>query len=36
VLYARFVVLGKFAEAVGLLKFQLQSIVGRYQIIECK
>ena len=35
-LYARFVVLGKFAEAVGLLKFQLNSMAGRYRIIEYK
>ena len=35
-LYARFVVLGKFAEAVGLLKFHLNSIAGRYRIIEYK
>ena len=35
-LYARFVVLGKFAEAVGLLKFQLSRIAGRYRIIEYK
>ncbi len=35
-LYARFVVIGKFAEAVGLLKFQLNSMAGRYRIIEYK
>ena len=35
-LYARFVVIGKFAEAVGLLKFHLNSVVGRYKIIEYK
>ena len=35
-LYARFVVLGKFAEAVGLLKFHLNRIVGRFRIIEYK
>ena len=35
-LYARFVVIGKFAEAVGLLKFKVNSIGGRYRIIEYK
>jgi GT2 family glycosyltransferase len=35
-LYACFVVIGKFAEAVGLLKFQLNSVAGRYKIIEYK
>ena len=35
-LYARFVVIGKFAEAVGLLKFKLNSMAGRYRIIEYK
>ena len=35
-LYARFVVIGKFAEGLGLLKFHLNSIAGRYKIIEYK
>lgn len=35
-LYARFVVLGKFAEAVGLLQFELNRAAGRYRIIEYK
>ena len=35
-LYARFVVIGKFAEAVGLFKFQLNTIAGRFKIIEYK
>ena len=35
-LYAGFTVLGKFAEAVGFLKFKLNSIAGRYRIIEYK
>lgn len=35
-LYARFVVLAKFAEALGLLKFQLNRLAGRYRIIEYK
>ena len=35
-LYARFVVIGKFAEGLGLLKFHLNSIAGRYRIIEYK
>ncbi len=35
-LYARFTVLGKFAEAIGFLKFKLNSMAGRYRIIEYK
>ena len=35
-LYARFVVIGKFAEAVGLLKFHLNNVAGRFRIIEYK
>jgi GT2 family glycosyltransferase len=35
-LYARFVVIGKFAEAIGLLKFHLNRISGRYRTIEYK
>ena len=35
-LYARFVVLGKFAEGVGLLQFYLNRLAGRYRIIEYK
>jgi GT2 family glycosyltransferase len=35
-LYARFVVLGKFAEGVGLLQFALNRLAGRYRIIEYK
>jgi GT2 family glycosyltransferase len=35
-LYARFNVLGKFAEGVGLLKFQVNRLFGRYRIIEYK
>lgn len=35
-LYARFIVLGKFAEGVGLLKFLLNRAAGRYRIIEYK
>ncbi|MEO5881839.1 MAG: glycosyltransferase family A protein [Caldimonas sp.] len=35
-LYAFFVVLSKFAEAVGLLKFKLNSLAGHYRIIEYK
>ena len=35
-LYARFVVLGKFAEALGLIKFHLNRIAGRFRIIEYK
>ncbi|MEO6747109.1 MAG: glycosyltransferase family A protein, partial [Caldimonas sp.] len=33
-LYARFVVLGKFAEAWGLLQFYFNNIAGRFRIIE--
>ena len=35
-LYARFVVIGKFAEAWGLLKFYLNNMAGRFRIIEYK
>jgi len=35
-LYARFVVIGKFAEAWGLLKFHVNRMVGRFRIIEYK
>jgi len=35
-LYARFVVIGKFAEAVGLLKFHLNNRAGKFRIIEYK
>jgi len=35
-LYARFVVIGKFAEAWGLLKFYVNNIAGRFRIIEYK
>lgn len=35
-LYARFVVLAKFAEAVGLVKFHLNRIAGQFRIIEYK
>ena len=35
-LYARFVVLAKFAEAVGLIKFHLNRAAGRVRIIEYK
>jgi GT2 family glycosyltransferase len=35
-LYARFVVIGKFAEAWGLLKFYVNNMAGRYRIIEYK
>jgi len=35
-LYARFVVIAKFAEAIGLLKFYLNSLMGRFRIIEYK
>ncbi len=35
-LYARFTVIGKFAEALGLLRFHINSIAGRYKIIEYK
>jgi GT2 family glycosyltransferase len=34
--YARFVVIGKFAEALGLLRFHLNRIAGRFRIIEYK
>jgi GT2 family glycosyltransferase len=35
-LYARFVVIGKFAEAWGLLKFYINNMAGRFRIIEYK
>lgn len=35
-LYARFVVLGKFAEAIGYIKFKISSVSGDYRIIEYK
>ena len=35
-LYARFTVIGKFANAVGLLKFCARQVAGRVQIIEYK
>ena len=35
-LYARFVVIGKFAETIGLLRFHVNSFSGRYRIIEYK
>ena len=35
-LYARFVVIGKFAEAIGLIKFHLNHMAGRIRIIEYK
>lgn len=35
-LYARFVVIGKFAEAWGLLKFYLNNMAGRFRMIEYK
>ncbi|MBC7605082.1 MAG: glycosyltransferase family 2 protein [Ramlibacter sp.] len=35
-LYARFVVLAKFAEALGLIKFYLNRIAGQFRIIEYK
>jgi hypothetical protein len=35
-LYARFVVIGKFAEAWGLLKFHINNMAGRFRIIEYK
>jgi GT2 family glycosyltransferase len=35
-LYARFVVIAKFAEALGLLKFHVNALAGRYRIIEYK
>lgn len=36
VLYATFVLLGKFANAVGLLRFFANRLAGRYEIIEYK
>ena len=35
-LYARFVVMGKFAEAIGFIRFQLNRLAGQYRIIEYK
>ena len=35
-LYARFVVIGKFAEAIGLLRFHLNKAAGKFTIIEYK
>jgi GT2 family glycosyltransferase len=35
-LYARFVVLGKFAEAIGLVRFHINHAAGRFRIIEYK
>ena len=35
-LYARFIVIGKFAEAWGLLKFYVNNMAGRFRIIEYK
>jgi hypothetical protein len=35
-LYARFVVIGKFAEGLGLLQFHWNRLAGRYRIIEYK
>ena len=35
-LYARFNTLGKIAEGLGLLKFQINKLFGRYKIIEYK
>ena len=35
-LYARFVVTAKFAEAIGLIRFHLNRLAGRYRIIEYK
>ena len=35
-LYARFNIIGKFAEAIGLLKFYINRASGRYRIIEYK
>lgn len=35
-LYARFVVIGKFAEAFGLVKFYVNNMAGRFRIIEYK
>ena len=35
-LYARFVVLAKFAEAIGLIKFHVNQLTGKFRIIEYK
>ena len=35
-LYARFVIIGKFAEALGFIRFQFNRLLGRYRIIEYK
>ncbi len=35
-LYARFVVIAKFAEALGLLRFHLNQMAGKFRIIEYK
>jgi GT2 family glycosyltransferase len=35
-LYASFVVIGKFAEALGFARFHLNRLAGRYRIIEYK
>ena len=35
-MYARFVVIAKFAEALGLLRFHLNHMAGRFRIIEYK
>lgn len=35
-LYARFVVLGKFAEAIGLIRFHINNLAGHFRIIEYK
>ena len=35
-IYARFTTLGKIAEGLGLLKFQINKLFGRYKIIEYK
>jgi hypothetical protein len=35
-LYARFVVIGKFAEAWGLLRFYVNNMAGRFRVIEYK
>jgi len=35
-LYARFVVISKFAEAIGLAKFHLNNFAGQFRIIEYK
>jgi hypothetical protein len=35
-MYARFVVIGKFAEALGLLRFHRNRMAGRFRIIEYK